>query len=560
MIQRGMFQTPIDLTDAFLTVPVKVEHHPYLKFIFQGQIFQYLVLPFGYTGSPRIFSKIIGNIVARLRSLGLLMSFYLDDSWQGAPSFKGCLDACVRTYSLLQACGFIPKLSKSTLLPSTCIDILGTRVDSVSVTVTLPPKKSEKILSLIQHHLLCKSRFISIRDLASLIGKLLSCTIVCPLGQLYYRDMEWCKLRGLKLNNGNWDGKCKLTDKALIELQWWSRNLPHSFAPIHRPNPHLVLYTDSSSYAWGGFFQGQYCQGYFTDAEKQLSINTKETLAILYSYCSFKEFFHHNPVLVQSDSTCAITYVKNFGGMPSALRSKIVKDLWECVVDNDSWLSISHISGVSNREADWASRFLSVRMEWHLAPSIFADYVPISQLIRRLIYLHHGLTISYHAITALVQMHTPNTSTLSRLLGMSICTMLTVRFNLLHRTLEKLKRDRTRALMIFPAWPRQAFFGTILTMLVTHPVILPSVARSRCTLTLPFNSNIQHPNFKNLKLLSAVLSGIPEEVVDFQSTLSSCCYKDLLNQHNIPILPRSNSGICFVTGGKLIHCCPLYPN
>ena len=69
---------------------------------------------------------------------------------------------------------------------------------------------------------------MSIRELASLIGKLLWCTIVCPLGQLYYRDMERCKLRGLKLNASNWDSGCKLSDKALTELTWWVDNLPNS--------------------------------------------------------------------------------------------------------------------------------------------------------------------------------------------------------------------------------------------------------------------------------------------------------------------------------------------
>ena len=128
---------------------------------------------------------------------------------------------------------------------------------------------------------------------------------------------------------------------------------------------------DSSSFAWGSFFQGQYCQGYFLEAEKELSINTKETLAILYSYHSFNEFFKHNPVLVQSDSTCAICYVKNFGGMQSELCYKIVKDLWNCVIYNNSWLSISHISDQSNQDANWASHYLSPWTEWQVPPSIF---------------------------------------------------------------------------------------------------------------------------------------------------------------------------------------------
>ena len=132
-VQKGWYQTKIDITDAFLSVLVKRAHCSYIKFIFNGSIWYYLVLPFGYTGSPRIFTKNLGVVAARLRNYGLAVLFYLDDSWQGGSTYRDLLCTCVTMYSLLQQCGFIPKISKCSLKLAKCIEILGCLIDSDSI-------------------------------------------------------------------------------------------------------------------------------------------------------------------------------------------------------------------------------------------------------------------------------------------------------------------------------------------------------------------------------------------------------------------------------------------
>ena len=357
MVHFGWYMTSIDITDAFLTVPVKKAHRILLKFVFEGNVYMYLVLPFGYTGSLRIFTKILKPLLARLRSWGLSVSFYLDDSWQGAPTYWKCLHTCFEMFRLLQACGFIPKISKCTLVPSPCIEILGVIVNSISMTVSLPKSKELKILDLIT--LMLRKKFVTARELAKIIGKLLSSTVVCPLGTLYYRSLEKAKLRGLRLNSWDWNCRCKLDEDCYSELKWWLSNLPNSIAPIHRPNPHLTVFSDACSTRWGGYFQGQYAQGHFSEGELPLSINTKETLAIYYTFRSFLHQLKGNHILLQSDNTTAISYVCKMGGMQSELRTKIVTDLWHWAVANDCWLSISHVTGIDNVDADLASRVLN---------------------------------------------------------------------------------------------------------------------------------------------------------------------------------------------------------
>ena len=67
--------------------------------------------------------------------------------------------------------------------------------------------------------------------------------------------------------------------------------------------------------------------GHFSLKELPLSINTKETLAIWYGLRSHRELLKKKHILIQSDSTTAISYVKKFGGMQSELRDKIARDI-----------------------------------------------------------------------------------------------------------------------------------------------------------------------------------------------------------------------------------------
>ena len=239
------------------------------------------------------------------------------------------------------------------------------------MTVYLPKDKEEGILQLIADCL--QTHHMTIRELAKLIGKLVSCTVVCPLGKLYYRDLERLKTRSLCLNGNRWDSSCRLNSKCRSELSWWLDNLPNSKTPIVRPNPHYTITFDASSYTWGAVLNGVTAQGHFSPSELPLSINTKETLAIWYGFMSFANYLEHNGghMLLLSDNTTAVSYVQKMGGVTSELHTKIVRDLWQEATDRNIWLSISYLPGIQNSAADFVLRVLSDRTEWELNAAIF---------------------------------------------------------------------------------------------------------------------------------------------------------------------------------------------
>lgn len=73
------------------------------------------------------------------------------------------------------------------------------------MTVRLTPKKADKIVVLCQKAL--RARELSIREVASLIGTLVSTFPGVECGPLYYRHLEWDKDLALKSALG--DFRCQ---------------------------------------------------------------------------------------------------------------------------------------------------------------------------------------------------------------------------------------------------------------------------------------------------------------------------------------------------------------
>lgn len=70
----------IDLTDAYLTVPVAPEDRKYLWSMWRGKLFQFTCLLSGLSSAPRYFTKLLKPVYGTLRSQGHLNFGYINDS------------------------------------------------------------------------------------------------------------------------------------------------------------------------------------------------------------------------------------------------------------------------------------------------------------------------------------------------------------------------------------------------------------------------------------------------------------------------------------------------
>ena len=125
----------IDLRDAFFQVAVAPEHTRYLPVAYNGRAFEFLVLPFGQSTAPRVFTRIVGDIEVFLKVQGVDMHQYLDD-WLMKSQSKSLVERH-RDLTLfwVNKLGFLVNEGKSQLTPSQALAFLGSTLDLLNMLV-----------------------------------------------------------------------------------------------------------------------------------------------------------------------------------------------------------------------------------------------------------------------------------------------------------------------------------------------------------------------------------------------------------------------------------------
>ena len=247
----GCFMTSIDLKDAYYSVPMALEHQKYLKFVWRNQLYAFTCLPMGLTSSPRIFTKILKPVFATLRAkFGHSCLGYFDDSLNLADSYAETEGATLHAVELLISLGFMIHPEKSILIPTQVIEFLGCVLNSLLMIVQLTDKKADKILQFCLHFS-PEGKAFTIREVASLIGSLISSCPGVEYGRLHYRSIERDKIIALKASKGNFETKMLLSGESREELQWWIQNVKLAYRNLQHGPPNVVIFTDASAIGWG---------------------------------------------------------------------------------------------------------------------------------------------------------------------------------------------------------------------------------------------------------------------------------------------------------------------
>ena len=77
-------------------------------------------------------------------------------------------------------------------------------------------------------------------------------------------------------------------------------------------------------------------------------------------------------VLVLTDNTTVLAYVRNMGGVVSEPCNNVAPEIWDWCESNATWLTLAHIPGVLNTLADHKSRHFADNLEWELSDHLFS--------------------------------------------------------------------------------------------------------------------------------------------------------------------------------------------
>jgi hypothetical protein len=215
---------------------------------------------------------------------------YLDDFLVMAASFKEAELNTQILVRLLQHFGFTPNWKKSNLLPSQRRTFLGTVIDSLASTLSVPQEKLKKYRQAARR-LLRRAKqgsLIQLTALQSLVGQLQSCSQCIPLCRMRMSGLFRALAESVRFGR-----PVKLDCEAIEDLEAWILlSAMWNGKGFRTPIPDFLFATDASPVGWGGHctvppLPQVLAQGRFLSLTKLDSTNEKELLAILFCLRSF---------------------------------------------------------------------------------------------------------------------------------------------------------------------------------------------------------------------------------------------------------------------------------
>ena len=117
-LSPGEWVSSIDLSDAYLHMPIHQNSRKYIMFCHNSQVFQFTSLPFGLATAPQVFTMIVKELKLMTLTRGVRFHQYLDDRLIGAPSQEEAQVNTQTVADLTQSLGWIINQAKSELKPT----------------------------------------------------------------------------------------------------------------------------------------------------------------------------------------------------------------------------------------------------------------------------------------------------------------------------------------------------------------------------------------------------------------------------------------------------------
>ena len=125
-------------------MPVAQEERKFLRFLWEGQMFQFVALPNDLASAPRIFTKILTPVDAKLRESEHECFPYIDDSFVVADTVKKCQETVKILCQQLDKLGFVIHRERLVIRLTQNLIFFGFHLDSREMKVSPTEEKRQK--------------------------------------------------------------------------------------------------------------------------------------------------------------------------------------------------------------------------------------------------------------------------------------------------------------------------------------------------------------------------------------------------------------------------------
>ncbi|XP_055701804.1 uncharacterized protein K02A2.6-like [Phlebotomus papatasi] len=333
----------IDLSDAYLQIPMDEESSQLLTIHTHRGLFRFNRLPPGIRSAPGIFQEIVERM---LQGIPGVIS-YFDDICVASSDTKEHFAVLKEVFKRLEDYNFRVKLEKCRFF-SREIKFLGVVADEKGLHPD--PDKTEAI---------CKMPAPSnVSELRSFLGAVQfwgrfirsMSEIRTPLDRLLKKGVPW-----------KWTAECQAVFKKFKEIITSDLLLTH-----YDPNLPIVVASDASSYAIGSVAYHQYPDGTqkafyhasrrLTETEQRYSQIEKEGLGIVYALKKFHRFIYGRRFTLLTDHKPLVSIFGSKKGIPVHTANRLQR--WSLILQSYDF-EIKFISTDSFGHADVLSRLIS---------------------------------------------------------------------------------------------------------------------------------------------------------------------------------------------------------
>ena len=522
----------LDLTDAYLHVPIHVTSRKYLRFCLKGRVFQFRALPFGLATSPFVFTRLMVVIATHLRVRAIILFPYLDDWLVRNQRRLQLIKDREFTLRLISSLGLIINREKSELIPSQNFTFIGMEFITQDNIVRVPWDRVLCILDLIGWFR--KQVAVTARMFLSLLGKLSASAQFVVLGRLHLRPLQMSLFTQWKPHVLPLEHKIFVTEQIKHHLGWWlDRDRFLRGVVLKQPPPVHTVFTDASCSGWGAHLEpeGLMCHGVWHQNQSHLHINILEMKAILLALKEFQLILSNSSVMIATDNSSVVVYLQKEDGTHSPT---LCVEVWETLLwcqENGISLRVRHIPGKTNILADRLSRSgKPISTEWSLNQSIcnsiflMSGHPNIDLFVTR---LNNRLPLFVSPI--------PDSKALAiDAMSMNwdgIHAYAFPPFHIIPAILTKIRMHRCKIVLITPLWPQRTWFPELLHLSIAAPIFLPVIPGFLTQKTRTGNSVLVHQNPQSLSLLAWILSNDQSQIKIFRETLQST----FLKQEDLPL-------------------------